>query len=173
MEYIIGVVLAILVSLGATFVGFDRDRAMYPVMIVVIALLYALFAVIGHSLDALGWEALPIALFVAAAVLGFRRSLWWAVFGLAAHGVFDFIHPALIDNPGVPAWWPMFCASYDLVAAAYLAWLLRSGRLAAAAAADIAHDADGLASLRSLPRSRTPAAPQPATPAGISGRNFS
>lgn len=132
MEYVIGVVLAILVSLGATFVGFDRDRALYPVVIVVIALLYALFALIGNAHDALWWEALPIALFVLAAVLGFRRSLWWAVLGLAAHGVFDFVHPGLIDNPGVPAWWPMFCSSYDLVAAAYLAWLLRSGRLSAA-----------------------------------------
>jgi hypothetical protein len=131
MEYIVGVVLAILVSLGATWVGFDRDRAMYPLIIVVIALLYALFAVIGGSHDALWWELLPIVLFVLAAVLGFRRSLWWAVLGLATHGVFDFFHAGLIENPGVPPWWPMFCLSYDLVAAAYLAWLLRSGRLAA------------------------------------------
>ena len=131
MEYLIGVALALLASLGATVVGFDRDRAMYPVVIVVIALLYALFAVIGGLHDALLWEALPILMFVLAAVLGFRRSLWWAVFGLAAHGVFDYFHAGLIDNPGVPSWWPMFCSSYDLVSAAYLAWLVRSGRLAA------------------------------------------
>jgi hypothetical protein len=135
MEYLIGVALAIVVSLGATWVGFDRDRAMYPVIIVVIALLYALFAVIGGAHDALWWESLPIFLFVLAAILEFRRSLWWAVLGLAGHGVFDFFHASLIANPGVPAWWPMFCSSYDLVAAAYLAWLLRSGRLTAAAAA--------------------------------------
>jgi hypothetical protein len=136
MEYLVGVVLAILVSVGATMVGFDRDRAMYPVVIVVIALLYALFAVIGGLHEALLWELLPIMLFVLAAVLGFRRSLWWAVFGLAAHGVFDFYHAGLIDNPGVPSWWPMFCSSYDLVAAGYLAWLLKSGRLAEGPAAE-------------------------------------
>jgi hypothetical protein len=33
----------------------------------------------------------------------------------------------------------MFCSSYDLVAAAYLAWLLRSGRLNAAAVGDTVH----------------------------------
>lgn len=136
MEYLVGVVLAILVSLGATVVGFDRDRAMYPVVIVVIALLYALFAVIGNSGEALLWESIPIVLFVLAAVLGFRSSLWWAVLGLAAHGVFDLFHAGLIHNPGVPSWWPMFCSSYDLVAAAYLAWLLRSGRLTAAAVSE-------------------------------------
>ena len=38
-----------------------------------------------------------------------------------------------VMNPGVPMWWPEFCATYDVVAAAYLAWLLRSGRVRAAA----------------------------------------
>jgi hypothetical protein len=37
-------------------VGFDRERAMYPIVIVVIALLHALFAVIGGLHDALLWE---------------------------------------------------------------------------------------------------------------------
>jgi hypothetical protein len=132
MEFLVGIGLACVASLGATLVGFDRDRALYPVVIIVIALLYALFAVIGGSGDALLWEILPILAFVLAAVLGFRNSLWWAVLALAAHGVFDLFHAELIHNPGVPAWWPMFCLSYDLVAAAYLAWLLLSGRIAAA-----------------------------------------
>jgi hypothetical protein len=32
----------------------------------------------------------------------------------------------LIQNPGVPAWWPGFCLTYDIAAAGYLAWILRS-----------------------------------------------
>lgn len=132
MEYVIGIVLAAFVSLGSTLVGFDRDRAFYPVVIVVIALLYVLFAVMGNSQDALVRELIPITLFLATAVLGFRRSLWWAVLGLAAHGLFDLTHAGMIHNPGVPSWWPAFCLSYDLVAAGYLAWLLRSERVAVA-----------------------------------------
>ena len=131
MDYLIGIALALLVSLGASLLGFDRERAFYPTVIMVIALLYALFAVMGNSRDALLEEALPIALFFLTAVLGFRRSLWWAVFGLAAHGVFDLFHGHWIDNPGVPAWWPAFCLAYDVVAAAYLAWLLASARVRA------------------------------------------
>ena len=34
------------------------------------------------------------------------------------------IHGRLIVNPGVPVWWPAFCGAYDVVAAAYLAFLL-------------------------------------------------
>jgi hypothetical protein len=40
------------------------------------------------------------------------------------HGVFDFFHGHVVSNPGVPAWWPMFCLTYDITAAIYLAWLL-------------------------------------------------
>ena len=44
--------------------------------------------------------------------------------GLALHGVFDFIHHAVITNPGVPAWWTGFCLDYDLTAAVYFAVLV-------------------------------------------------
>ena len=37
-----------------------------------------------------------------------------------------------IANPGVPTWWPGFCLAYDVIAAGYLSWLLKSGRVRAA-----------------------------------------
>ena len=45
----------------------------------------------------------------------------------------DLVHGAVITNPGMPAWWPEFCSAYDFMAAAYLAWLLKSGRVRAVA----------------------------------------
>jgi hypothetical protein len=125
----IGALLALAVGLFATGVGLDRDRAFYPVVTIVIASLYALFAVMGESTQALVLESLAGAGFVVAAVIGFRWSLWVVVVALAAHGVFDVIHAAMIANPGVPQFWPEFCSTYDVTAAAYLAWLLRSGRI--------------------------------------------
>lgn len=133
MQLLIGAVLALSVGLSATFVGLDRDRAFYPTVMMVIASYYALFAVIGGSDYALMVESIVIAVFLGASVAGFRSSLWLVVAALAAHGLFDFFHGQLIANPGVPAWWPLFCLSYDVVAAAYLAWLLsRSGGRSAA-----------------------------------------
>jgi hypothetical protein len=99
----------------------------------VIASYYALFAVMGGSAHALAAESIAILAFLSLSVAGFRTSLWLVVAALAAHGLFDFIHSHLIVNPGVPAWWPPFCLSYDLVAAAYLAWLLSRSRVRAAA----------------------------------------
>ena len=45
MALAIGAALAIFVGLFATGVGLDRDRAFYPVVTIVIATYYVLFAV--------------------------------------------------------------------------------------------------------------------------------
>lgn len=129
----VGVSLAIAVGLLGTLGGFERDRAYYPVVTIVIASYYALFAVMGGSSQALVLESLAAASFVAAALAGFRRSLWIAAGALAAHGLFDFVHADLIPNPGVPAWWPSFCLAFDVTAAAYLAWRLKGRRVRAVA----------------------------------------
>ena len=124
MELLVGVVLAASLGIFATIVGLDRDRAFYPTVVVVIASYYALFAVMGGSTRALIIETTVIIAFLGAAVAGLKISPWIVVGALAAHGAFDLMHGRLIENPGVPAWWPQFCLAYDLTAAGYLAWLL-------------------------------------------------
>jgi hypothetical protein len=136
MEHIvallIGALLAIAIGLFATATRLDRDRAFYPTVMIVIALLYALFAVMGASTHALVAEVLVGAVFITVAVFGFKTSLWFVVVALAGHGIFDLVHGSFISNPGVPTWWPAFCLTYDVTAAACLAWLIRSGRTRAA-----------------------------------------
>lgn len=112
-----------------TTVGLDRDRAFYPVVTIVVASLYALFAVMGASTGTLVIESLVGVVFIAFAVLGFKSSLWIVAAALAAHGIFDLTRGDLISNPGVPTWWPMFCGSFDVAIAVYMAWLLKSGKL--------------------------------------------
>lgn len=119
------------VGMFARLSGLDRDRAFYPTVAIVVASYYCLFAVMGASTRALALETLAAGAFLAAAVIGFRSSLWVAVIALGGHGVFDLVHGAVISNPGVPGWWPAFCSSYDVAAAAFLAWLLASGRVRA------------------------------------------
>ncbi|HXF41152.1 MAG TPA: hypothetical protein VN687_15665 [Blastocatellia bacterium] len=132
MALLVGGLLALAVGLFATAIGLDRDRAFYPTVMIVIALLYGLFAVMGASTNALVLESIAGAVFITGAASGFRSSLWVVVLALAAHGVFDLAHSRVISNPGVPAWWPAFCLTYDVTAAAYLAWLLKTNRVRAA-----------------------------------------
>jgi hypothetical protein len=133
MALLIGIVLALSVGVFGTVLGLDRERSFYPLVTIVVASYYALFAVMGASMHALALESLVGAAFLAAAAAGFRRSLWIVVIALAGHGLFDLAHAAVLSNPGVPSWWPEFCLTYDLSAAAYLAWLLKSGRVRAVA----------------------------------------
>jgi hypothetical protein len=129
MEYIVGALLGLAVPLFARVVGFDRDRSFYTVVLVVTASYYDLFAVMGGSTHALLSELVATAAFVVLSAVGFRRNLWLVVVGLLAHGIFDLGHGGLIEDPGVPRWWPMFCLMFDVAAAAYLAGRLlqRSG----------------------------------------------
>ena len=129
MPLFVGAALALAVGLFTSGWGMDRDRALYPTFMMVIALLYVLFAAMGASTHVLLLEVLVGAAFIAAAVIGFRVSLWVVAVALAAHGIMDLFHNRVIPNPGVPTWWPAFCMAYDVVAAAYLAWLLRRGRV--------------------------------------------
>jgi len=124
MEFAIGVAAATAVGLFATVIGFDKERSFYPVVLIVIATLYLLFAAMAGSTSSLVAEAIPALVFVAMAALGFRKTPWLVVAGLALHGVFDFFHHAVIANPGVPVWWPGWCLAYDVVAAGYLAALI-------------------------------------------------
>lgn len=121
MEYLIGASLALATGGLATAVGFDRSRSFYPVVLIVIATYYCLFATMGGSSEALRFEAGVAMLFAAAAIIGFRTSLWLVVGALAGHGAMDLVHHHVIANAGVPGWWPGFCSTFDITAAMYLA----------------------------------------------------
>ena len=126
MPYLIGILLAAATIVGARLAGLDRDRALYPVVLVVVALPYILFASMTRSTGVILGEAAVALPFFALMLQGFRVSLWWIVAGLAAHGMLDAVHAQVIPNPGVPEWWPAFCASYDIAAALGLAAMLRA-----------------------------------------------
>lgn len=128
MGFIVGVSLALAVGVFASWVRFDRERSFYPTVMLVIALYYVLFAVMSGSAHVIVIESAVAAVFWVLSVLGFKRSLWAVVAALSCHGVFDLVHPHVFVNPGVPVFWPDFCAAYDFVAAGYLAALLRVRR---------------------------------------------
>jgi hypothetical protein len=125
MPYVVGVVLSVVVALLARSVGFDRDRAFYPTVLIVIASYYVLFAAMSESVGTVLLESIVMTGFAIAAVVGFKSSAWIVVGGLAGHGVFDALHGEVLENSGVPAWWPAFCLAYDLGAAASLAWIVK------------------------------------------------
>lgn len=128
MPYLVGIVLSLGVALFARCVGFDRDRAFYPTVLMVVASTYVLFAAMSASVHTVLVESVVMTVFVMAAVAGFKSSAWVVVAALAGHGVLDALHGHVVENAGVPAWWPAFCMAYDLAAAGGLAWVIRHHR---------------------------------------------
>ena len=74
----------------ANVIGFDRDRAFYPTVLIVIASYYVLFALMGEAQypRLLFAEIAAGLLFLLLAVLGFKTSMWLVAGGVAAHGLF-------------------------------------------------------------------------------------
>ena len=134
MPYLTGVALALLTGLLCRLAGFDRDRALYPVVLIVVASYYVLFAAMSGSARTVLVESTQLAMFASVAVVGFRSSLWLVAAGLVGHGIFDVVlHGPLVSNAGVPVWWPGFCGGFDVAIGAFLIWLLRRGSIAARA----------------------------------------
>ena len=124
MGYLIGLLLALAVAGLASGVGFDRERSFASTVLIVVASYYVLFAVMGASGCTLVIEILIASGFVALSVAGFRTNPWLTAAGIVGHGVFDLIHHLLIQNPGVPSWWPGFCCAFDVIFGGWLAALL-------------------------------------------------
>lgn len=133
LPVLIGVALApAIVALGR-LTGLDRDRALYPVALIVIATYYVLFATMGGA-EALESELIAAMVFLVVAIVGFRTSLWWVAAGIAGHGLFDWlVHPHLPANAGMPVFWPAFCGSIDVALGILVALLLRCGAIRARA----------------------------------------
>lgn len=124
MEYLVGVLLGLGVGALGVLVGLDRDRAFYPTALIVIAAYYVLFAAMGASNSVLAIEIAVGMGFSLVALVGFKKSMWLVAAGIAGHGIFDFVHPHLYANPGMPVWWPGFCGSVDVVLGVWLAMRL-------------------------------------------------
>ena len=129
MEYLIGLILSLAVAALATIVGLGRERSFYTTALIVIASYYVLFAVMGASGRILLAEIAVASGFLLFAIFGFKKNLWVVAIATAGHGVFDLVHHLLIENPGVPHWWPGFCSAFDVSFGVFLAVRLKTRRL--------------------------------------------
>lgn len=128
--FAIGLAVAFGVAAFAAVSRFDRERAFYATVLIVVAHYYVLFAAMGGTVETVLAECAVMLLFAAAAVWGFTRTPWLIAAGLVTHGGLDVVHAHLITNPGVPEWWPPFCAAFDIGAGVWLAWSMRARQTA-------------------------------------------
>ena len=127
IEALMGVAVGVLTIAAARAIR--GQRWLYSLGLLTLPSLYAFFALrVGER--AVGIEEMVYGIPYVVAGLAFARvsvrrsavvvgALWML------HGLYDLAHSRFIVNPGVPAWYPAFCFSVDVVVGAYLLWLSR------------------------------------------------
>lgn len=125
MEYLVGITLALFFCAAAEALGMARERVFYPAVMMAVASYYLAFAVGDGRSGVMLAEAAIAAVFLIAAVAGFKRNPWIAVVALGVHGVMDIFHDQLVHDTGVPEAWPGFCASFDVTAAVLVTLAMR------------------------------------------------
>lgn len=125
----VGLLLGAICAGVAMVAGLDRARASSVVLLIAIAVFYVVFAVEAetHFVS----QSLVSSIFVLAALVSYRTSLWGIAIGLATHALYDALSPTL--GAPAPHWWPMFCLGFDVVLACAVAVWLATGRLEARA----------------------------------------
>lgn len=122
----IGVILAVVLAVTARVTRFDVDRSYYATVLIVIASYYVLFAFMAG--EAIIIETLAATAFLVIAMVGAYRWAPLIGIGILLHGIFDFVHPHIVQNTGVPLWWPAFCGGVDIVLGSWVIYLSQTGK---------------------------------------------
>lgn len=119
---------AVGLTLGAVCVAFARfirgERWFYTLSLLTLPSFYAAFAICAGRGDVATLELAWGAPYLIAGVLLTLINLHISALLVGAlwltHGAYDLLHSLLVENPGVPSWYPVFCATVDFVVGSYL-----------------------------------------------------
>lgn len=125
IEVLVGILLGIATIVLARKI--NGESWAYSAIVISLPLIYVVFALFAGDYSVAVMELLLGAPFIIGGVvcLIFRLPMSAIIIGIlwVAHGVFDLMHNQLFVNPGVPEWYPFFCAAVDVVIGGYVIWL--------------------------------------------------
>lgn len=119
-ELIIGISLAIAIVLSARLSRFEKDRSFYPVLLIVIAFYYVLFAFQSFHKNEILFEVFVAIIFSVLAIWGHHINLKIVGLALILHGFYDLMHHSIPVATNPPEWWPLFCFGVDVILGVWL-----------------------------------------------------
>ena len=122
VELIIGILLGVFIVLLAIKTGFDKDSSSYPVLLIVIAFYYVLFAFQANDTNEIIFEVIIAFLFSVIAIFGHHRNLKIVGIALILHGIYDLFQGDIVYSTNPPQWWPMFCLGVDVTIGIWVFW---------------------------------------------------
>ena len=123
IEILLGILLAILSVLAVAKIYPNKDHAFWRTGLIVAALIYVGFAVVGQSWEHLPLEVAGVAIYGLFVWLSKRYALFWLALGWLFHVAWDLFLPVHSYAAFVPSWYPGICLGFDLVIAAYIFWV--------------------------------------------------
>jgi len=122
IEIIIGILSAVLLVVLCIKVYPNEMTVVWRRGLVIAALIYVVFAIVGKDMEWMGIEVLGVVLYGAFAWLAAKKSIFFLSLGWGLHVFWDLLlhsggHPAF-----VPSWYPGVCLGFDLVIAGYFLW---------------------------------------------------
>lgn len=115
---IIGVIAAVVSMVVLQLIPYEKRNDILAVLLAGIAGIYVGFALMdGHTVEIV-IESIAAAAFILVALFGRWKSAYYIGAGFILHGVWDWLHHAVIDTKVVNGY-PDFCAIYDIIVGAY------------------------------------------------------
>jgi len=123
ISVVIGFILACLLILVVRKILPDHEQSFWRVSLVIAALLYVVFALVGKSQDYLPIEVGGVALYSIFVWLSKKHSLLWLAFGWALHIGWDVLLHATDATLFVPRGYAPACIGFDIAIAGYIGWI--------------------------------------------------
>lgn len=124
IEIIIGFVLASIAVLIIRKIYPQKDHAFWRMGLLIAALIYVGFAVLGANWEHLPMELGGVLIYGLFAFLSKKYTLYYLAIGWLLHICWDvFLHRGT-TTPYVPDWYPGACIGFDVVIAGYILFLI-------------------------------------------------
>jgi len=89
-------------------------------ILVAIAFIYVGFSLKDNPVELIILEVLVALILYFMAIVGYKRNNSLIAIGIILHGIWDIIHHnAFLINTDVPAYWPSFCMTIDIIDGIY------------------------------------------------------
>lgn len=126
-EILIGIILAVISVFAIAKIYPKKDHAFWRNGLVIAALVYVIFALLGGGLDYLPLEIGGLLLYGGFAYLSKKYALYWLAIGWALHIAWDIFLHSGTATAFVPTWYPGICLGFDMVLAVYVFWVYARG----------------------------------------------
>ena len=126
----VALILGLLIALIAIAMAKDIDLPPrgFALALAALPLFYMLFALMvgdGHAMALEFAYGLPFFILgTLCFIRGFKGSGLLVVGLWALHAAYDIYHPILVENAGVPGWYPALCLGFDMMMVIYLLHLV-------------------------------------------------